>query len=103
METAEKQEKLRYRKIQEYELFHDGKLGRCTSCGRLIMLPCLACQLENVPLKEEDELVISQHNISLELQLTGSYKRRYEQVRAYREQYGIPLFGNEVEEEIVES
>ena len=78
-----------------HELFHDGELGRCPECGRLIMLPCLACRL-----KERDKESNEQPNeFGLALELRGLEEVRYRQVRIYRETYGISWFEDELRAE----
>jgi len=75
-------------KRKGYEVFHDGELGRCPKCGRLIMLPCLVCKIKNI----EVDFEIAEENGVLELELRGNEQIRYRQVRAYRERHGISMF-----------
>ena len=73
---------------KEFEIYHDGVLGRCPECGRLIMLPCLACQLKATV---EDTLETTSE-FQLEIELKGDDMERYQQIRAYRDRHGVPMF-----------
>jgi len=87
MEQAAARHESGYIRRKEYELYHDGVLGRCPECGRLIMLPCLACQVKEsvIAFDIADESVF-------ELELHGNELLRYRQVHAYRMQHGISMF-----------
>ena len=70
-------------------------LGVCPECGRRIVLPCLACQVETIRLlnragryapQEENEADLSIH-------LTDqNWQRRYEEVRDFRDKHGFPMW-----------
>ena len=70
-----------------FELYRDGVLGRCPKCGRLIMCPCLACQIRET----EMDFDIADESF-LELELLGNELLRYQQVHAYRMEHGISMF-----------
>ena len=72
---------------KDFELYHDGVLGRCPECGRLIMLPCLACRIMGT----EMDFDVVEKGV-LELNLKDDEQLRYLEVHAYRKQYGIPMF-----------
>jgi len=74
---------------KDYELFHDGTLGRCPECGRLIMLPCLACAVQE---SSDDDFGETIHESCHKLELHDSELERYLRLRAYRERFGVPLF-----------
>ncbi len=84
---------------QGYEHFHDGKLGRCPRCGRLIMLPCLACQLDE-PDEEFAEVTSEPFDESgLAIKLDEFETIRYRLLHAYREMFGISMFEDELRKE----
>ena len=71
------------------------KLTRCPKCGRRIQLPCLACHLESIRFwinLEDDGSWEELYGIQIPLELREAEQIRYEQVRNYREKYGIPMF-----------
>ena len=60
--------------------------ARCPSCGRRVLMPCLACSLQKMvshPSNEQPEKLIVGLNLSPE------HHKRYLQVRAEREKHGI--------------
>ena len=73
-------------KADEFEFFHDGTLGRCPHCGRLIMLPCLACATNEREIPDEGG------ECTFEVELYGAELERYLRIRAYRERFGVSLF-----------
>lgn len=62
----------------------EGRLGRCPECGALTPIPCRACRVRrwvrcmSVPREEPDEAD------SLQIELTGESRRRYEEIHARR-------------------
>lgn len=78
---------------KDYELFHEGVLGRCPECGRLIMLPCLACAVRETEMEFTEE---TPPDIGLGLELGAAEQKRYENIRKYRNQYGMSLFDDEL-------
>ncbi len=79
-----------------YEHFHDGELGRCPQCGRLIMLPCLACQLDE-PDEEFAEVTSEPFDESgLAIKLDEFETIRYRLLHAYREMFEISMFEDEL-------
>jgi len=73
---------------KEFEIYHDGVLGRCPECGRLIMLPCLACQVTASKENALETMAVS----TLEIELHGEDMERYRRIRAYRDRHGVPMF-----------
>jgi len=71
---------------KDYELFHDGTLGRCPNCGRLIMLPCLACATNEREIPDEGG------ECAFEVELYGAELERYLRIRAYRDRFGVSRF-----------
>jgi len=86
-EQTEAEQESKKIKRQGYEVFHDGELGRCPKCGRLIMLPCLARKIKNIEIGFE---IVEEKGV-LELELRGNEQIRYQQLRAYRERHGISM------------
>jgi len=74
---------------KDFELYHDGVLGRCPECGRLIMLPCLACRIMGT----EMDFDVVEKGV-LELNLKDDEQLRYLEVHAYRNptEREIPMF-----------
>ena len=73
---------------------------RCPNCGRKVTMPCLACQINKL------ETVVGWKNdgfdesgeVGISLELRKNELGRYQQVRSYRDKYGVPMFGDEHDE-----
>jgi hypothetical protein len=74
----------------DLELFHDGTLGRCPNCGRLIMLPCLACDIVESGWESHDE----NDGGKITPELYGETLNRYQRIRTYRDKYGVSMFSD---------
>jgi len=88
LERATTQQESEKSRRRDFELYHDGVLGRCPECGRLIMLPCLACRIGEIEMDDPDAVEESE----FELELNEAERQRYRQVRNHRVQYGISMF-----------
>ena len=75
---------------KDHELFHEGTLGRCPGCGRLIMLPCLACAVRESGNDDFGETI--HESCQLKLELHDSELERYLRLRAYRDRFGVSRF-----------
>jgi hypothetical protein len=77
----------------EMARFHDGEMGTCPECGRRIMLPCLACQVEPVGRKQEDEEAALAAGDGLDIKLKSKGEReRYLKVKRHRDEHNAPMF-----------
>lgn len=72
----------RRRELDYLRNFHDGRFGRCPSCGSAVFLPCLACELRRRG-KENDpfDMPPGGSTDELRIQLQGEERRRYEYLR----------------------
>lgn len=68
----------------------DGDAVRCPICGRMSIPPCLPCQVESVPRK--NPRVIKECGVELGVNLKGDQKKRYENVKKWRESFENPNF-----------
>ena len=80
-------------------MFHDGEMGTCPECGRRIMLPCLACEIETNGLIEtgEGEIIEEESDPGdpLAIMLWDSEERkRYWAVRRFRDEHRTSMFEN---------
>lgn len=66
-----------------------GEPERCPECGRLVVMPCIACQVTVVGFVTKDA-----PKVTAEIELKPEHRRRYEQVKAWRESYKNPNFGD---------
>lgn len=75
--------------------------GRCPSCGREVLLPCLACRmkiLRSFNRAGREAAVETPEDLGIDLKHEGE-RLRYEEVRRYRDKYGKPMFGNDASQE----
>ena len=75
-------------KNQRYKPFelNQENYERCPSCGCRVLMPCLACYLKKVVFPISNE---HQEKLTVGLNLRPEHHKRYLQVRAEREKYGI--------------
>ncbi len=67
---------------EPWEIAATGKIGRCPVCGAKVKLPCLYCIIRNLG-KSGTETGVP---LKIALELKDVHQKRYEQVKAWREQ-----------------
>jgi hypothetical protein len=79
-------ESLEDQEVQEY--------GVCPQCGRRIVLPCLACEVEALRRRNRAGHAAPPEETSydLSIRLESSEQERYEDVRNFRDRYGFPMW-----------
>jgi hypothetical protein len=83
------------------ELFDDGPVGRCETCGGMVVLPCRLCRVR--AMKNADRLAGVPGDASpftakcdaIELDLMGELQQRLDEVRAARQQNPPPVLERE--------
>jgi hypothetical protein len=90
-------ESLEDREAKEY--------GVCAQCGRRIVLPCMACQVEVFRRQQRAGLLapLDVMTSDLSICLESPEQKRYEDVREFREQYGFPMWSAQWYEMIARS
>lgn len=64
-----------------------GPPQRCATCGGMVYMPCRLCALRERPAATGKSLRMDPRpDLPLELELRPEHRRRYEQVRAWREE-----------------
>jgi len=77
------------------EIDGDTKYGHCSQCGRRIVLPCLACQVEALRKRSRAGRLASQEEVEVDLSICLDHpeqQRRYETVRTFRDEHGYPMW-----------
>ena len=79
--------------------------GVCPQCGRRIVLPCLACEVEALRQWNRAGLPAPPEDLTYDLSicLERSEQERYEDVRDFRDRYGFPMWSAQWYEMIARS
>lgn len=65
---------------------------RCPLCGARVRLPCLACILRSLSRPGQGSIYRNNNELRLDLELDEKHRKRYEQVKAWREAQKDPDF-----------
>ena len=88
--------------LEDHEVL---EYGVCPQCGRRIVLPCLACEVETLRKRNRAGHPAPPEDLTydLSLRLNHSEQERYEDVRDFRERYGFPMWSAQWYEMIARS
>lgn len=73
---------------EAWEIAGTGKIGKCPTCGARVKLPCVACLIREIGQPTFE----TENQAGNTLKLESEHKKRYEQVKEWREQCDNPRF-----------